>query len=68
MDVDSADIIASLMALKKEVEETTGSSLKMTITGATEAHILAKELAEAKIGVILNPVRPFPYFWDAKRM
>ncbi|KLO20165.1 composite domain of metallo-dependent hydrolase [Schizopora paradoxa] len=68
VDVHSADIIASLISLKKEVQESTGSLLKMTITGATEAHILAKELAEANVGVILNPVRPFPYFWDARRI
>lgn len=40
----------------------------MTLTGATEAHILAKEIGEAGIGVILNPVRPFPYVWDSRRM
>jgi len=68
VDVHNADVIASLLKLKKEVEQSTGSSLKMTITGATEAHILAREIAEANVGVILNPVRPFPYTWDSRRI
>ena len=40
----------------------------MTITGATEAHFLAKELAEANVGVILTPARPLPANWEKRRM
>jgi len=40
----------------------------MTIIGGEEAHLLAKELAEADIGVILVPVRPFPGSWESRRM
>ncbi|KAF7330294.1 Carbohydrate esterase family 9 protein [Mycena venus] len=63
-----ADIIASLILLKKEVENAYGQTIQMTITGATEAHLLAKELGEAGVGVILNPARPFPYFWEMRRI
>ena len=40
----------------------------MTIVRATEAHLLAKELANAEIGVIVVPSRPFPYDWQTRRM
>ena len=40
----------------------------MTITGATEAHFLAKVLAEANVGVILTPARPLPANWEKRRM
>ena len=64
----SADIISSLLLLKKEVEEHTGKTMKLTIAGASEAHLLAKELGEADVGVILIPVRPFPREWEKRRM
>ncbi|KAG6849822.1 hypothetical protein H0H93_004631, partial [Arthromyces matolae] len=54
--------------LGKEVEAESGRSIKLTITGAAEAHILAQELGEAGIGVILNPPRPFPYTWEDRRI
>lgn len=68
MDVHSADQIATLLLLKEEVESTTGNSIKLTLTGCSEAHLLAKEIGEAGVGVILNPVRPFPSTWDQRRM
>jgi hypothetical protein len=40
----------------------------LTITGATEAHLLAPELAEAGVGVVLTPPRPFPESWQRRRM
>ena len=46
----------------------TKQTMKMTITGAAEAYILAKELSESGVGVILNPARPFPYAWEGRRM
>jgi len=54
--------------LKKEVEKETRKTMKMTITGAAEAYMLAKELSESGVGVILNPARPFPYVWEGRRM
>ncbi|GLB37491.1 putative amidohydrolase family protein [Lyophyllum shimeji] len=68
IEAHSADIIATLIILKKEVEAETGKTMTMTITGGAEAHILAKELAEARVGVILNPSRPFPYVWEDRRI
>ncbi|KAL5535942.1 hypothetical protein ACEPAF_4036 [Sanghuangporus sanghuang] len=68
IDVHSVDHIATLLMLKKEVELTTGTALRLTLTGASEAHLLAQELGEARVGVILNPVRPFPATWDQRRI
>ena len=68
VDADSADIIATLVLLKKEVEDRTGAKIHMTLTGAIEAHLLAKELAEADIGIIQVPARPFPTVWERRRM
>lgn len=64
----SADVIASLLALKQEVEDKAGHVIKLTILGGSEAHLLAKELSDAEVGVILNPVRPYPYNWEDRRM
>lgn len=65
--VESADIIASLIQLKYEVEQANGSSIKLTLSGASEAHLLAKELGEAGVGVILTSPRPFPLSWESRR-
>lgn len=68
IEAHSADIIATLLILKQQIEVGTWKSLKMTITGASEAHLLAKELADAGVGVILTPARPFPGLWEDRRM
>ncbi|KAI0748925.1 composite domain of metallo-dependent hydrolase [Fomes fomentarius] len=68
IETSSADIISSIIALKAEVERKLSTSLKVTIIGAAEAHILAKELGEANIGVILSPARPFPNSWEERRI
>ncbi|KAI0029653.1 hypothetical protein K488DRAFT_88507 [Vararia minispora EC-137] len=65
--VDSADIIATLIDLKREVEAHTGAEMKLTVLGAAEAHILADELAAASVGVLVQP-RSFPYAWDSRRI
>ena len=62
IEVNSADIIATLVQLKQEVEGKIGTELKMTIIGGAEAHLLATELAEAKVGVVLFPPRAFVSF------
>lgn len=54
--------------MKKEVEKKTGVPIKLTISRATEAHLLAKEIAEADIGIVVVPSRPFPYDWQSRRM
>lgn len=68
MHTHSADVIATLILLKKEVEHHTQNKLKLTIAGGGEAHLLAKELGAAKVGVILNPARPFPLAWESRRV
>ena len=68
IEAHNADVIATLIILKKEVELENKKSIQMTITGATEAHLLARELAEAQIGVILTPSRPSPKYWEERRM
>ncbi|KAF6761161.1 amidohydrolase [Ephemerocybe angulata] len=68
IEAHSADIIATLVILKKEIEVDTRKLIKMTITGGAEAHLLAAELAEAGVGVILVPSRSFPYTWENRRI
>jgi len=68
VEAHSADVIATLILLKKEVEEKTGTIIQMTIAGATEAHLLVKEIADANIGVVFRPSRPFPNKWEQRRM
>lgn len=68
LHTDSADQIASLIALKAEIETEAGTRLRMTIAGGAEAHLLAQELADAEIGVILLHPRPYPSGWESRRM
>ncbi|KAI6157316.1 hypothetical protein BKA82DRAFT_4055541 [Pisolithus tinctorius] len=67
VDAKNADIIASLLALKAEVEAQSNVPMKMTIVGGAEAHLLAQELASANVGVIIAPVRSFPFYWEGRR-
>ena len=66
--VESADAIASLIRLKAEVEEDLETTIKFVFAGATEAHLLAKEIGESGAGVIIAPTRPFPHSWEERRM
>ena len=66
--VESADAIASLIRLKGEVEEDLNTTLKFVFAGATEAHLLAKEIGKSGASVILAPTRPFPHSWEERRM
>lgn len=49
-----------------EIEEHTGNPLRLVISGASEAHILASELGHAGIGVIQR-AHQYPGSWDAMR-
>ena len=60
--------MTSIIKLKQEVEAQSGHSLKLTFYGASEAHIIAQEIADANIGVIIAPSRPYPYAWEDRRM
>ncbi|KAJ3788928.1 hypothetical protein GGU10DRAFT_409044 [Lentinula aff. detonsa] len=66
--VHNADIMASLLQLKTEVERRSESAIRMTFAGASEAHLLAKEIGAAGVGVIIAPARSFPAFWDMRRI
>ncbi|KDQ09069.1 hypothetical protein BOTBODRAFT_165096 [Botryobasidium botryosum FD-172 SS1] len=66
--VDKADHMATLLVLKKQVEGKTGKTLRLSFAGGLEAHLLAKEIGEAGVGVILNPVRSFPTTFDQLRI
>ena len=70
VEVESADIIASLLALKAEVEEALAlpAPLRLTLAGAREAHLVAREIALAGAGVVFTQPRPFPKTWEAHRM
>ncbi|CAA7260052.1 unnamed protein product [Cyclocybe aegerita] len=68
IEVDSADIMANLLILKADVEDKIGSMMRMVFSGATEAHLLAEEIGNANVGVILSPARPFPMVWDQRRI
>lgn len=61
-------MIATLLQLKREVESQTKKTLKLTLVGAAEAHLLAEEIGDAGVGVILLPARSYPYTWEQKRM
>ncbi|THH28656.1 hypothetical protein EUX98_g5538 [Antrodiella citrinella] len=68
VEADSADIIATLILLKKEVEAKFHSDVQLTIIGGLEAHLVAKELAAAHVGVLQVPSRPFPAVWEKRRI
>ncbi len=68
MTVYSADVMASLIQLKQETERIFGKRIRMTFLGAPEAHLLATEIGNAGVGVILGRVRPFPNDWQSRRM
>lgn len=68
MEAESADVIATLITLKKEVDKATHQNLKLTLVGAAEGHLLAREIGDAGVGVILVPSRSFPGTWQQKDM
>ncbi|KAK3723497.1 hypothetical protein LTR37_001749 [Vermiconidia calcicola] len=72
--VHSADLIASLLRLKAEVEaamerETMrdGTAIRMIIVGGAESWIIADALAKANVGVVLAPFLAFAESWDQRR-
>ncbi|CAE6451909.1 unnamed protein product [Rhizoctonia solani] len=68
IQVHKADDMATLLEIKAEVEDLTSVPLRLTFAGATEAHIIAKEIAAAGVGVIVIPSRSFPSSWDQARV
>ena len=60
--------MAALLRLKNEIEEDQDASLRFVFSGAEEAHLLAEYIAEADVGIIVIPARPFPHSWEQRRM
>ncbi|KAF2263032.1 hypothetical protein CC78DRAFT_519114 [Lojkania enalia] len=78
LSVHSADTIATIIALKSEIESAISSAahstpsvsehkLRVIIIGGAESHLLAAELAHASIPVILAPLLPHAQSWDQRR-
>ncbi|EGO21300.1 hypothetical protein SERLADRAFT_417630 [Serpula lacrymans var. lacrymans S7.9] len=68
VDVDSADIMGTLLLLKAEYEKASGKRLQLTFAGASEAHLIAKEISKAGVSVIVTLPKPFPDTWDQRRI
>ncbi|KIJ10532.1 hypothetical protein PAXINDRAFT_119408, partial [Paxillus involutus ATCC 200175] len=67
VDVDSADIMATLLHLKGDYERVSGNTLQLTFVGALESHLIAKEIANAGVSVIITQPKPYPDTWDQRR-
>lgn len=52
MGVDSADVMATLLKLKAEVEDVKDSTIKFVFSGASEAHLVAEDIGNASPDVI----------------
>jgi len=76
--VHSADGIASVLKLKDAVDKAVaasntassgsqGEAINMVLVGGAEAYLLASELAEAKVGVVLAPLNSYRSTWDQRR-
>lgn len=68
----SADTIAAVLNVKKDVEEAItksegGGSIRLVIIGGAEAHLVAGGLAAAKVGVVLAPLFSYANTWDQRR-
>ncbi|GIZ39836.1 hypothetical protein CKM354_000320300 [Cercospora kikuchii] len=73
IDVHSADTTAALLRVKLEIEQAisttkrSSTKLRLIILGGAESHLLTKELAEAKVGVILAPLFSYRETWEQRR-
>ncbi|GAB7358216.1 hypothetical protein MBLNU230_g0368t1 [Neophaeotheca triangularis] len=72
ISVHSADIIASLLRVKSEIDQVLEVSskakpLRLIIIGGAESHLVAPELAAAEVGVVLAPMLPYAVEWDQRR-
>ncbi|OTB10932.1 hypothetical protein K445DRAFT_322572 [Daldinia sp. EC12] len=70
--VHSADVIATLLKVKESVDAAIassrgGGSISLVIIGGAESFLLADELAEANVGVVLNPLLSYRNSWDQRR-
>ncbi|KAK8204792.1 amidohydrolase [Phyllosticta capitalensis] len=65
--VDSADTIASILRMKATVEKAANSKIRIALVGGAESHLVANELAEADVGVVLAPLLQYSQSWDQRR-
>lgn len=66
----NADVIAALLRVKSDVEKVIHSpkcNVRLVIVGGAEAHLVASELADAAVGVVLAPIKSFGVSWDQRR-
>jgi len=63
----SADIIASVLKVKAAVDASTKSSIRLVILGGAESWLIAEDLAEAKVGVVLSPLLSYRTTWEERR-
>nr|POE88247.1 hypothetical protein CFP56_11476 [Quercus suber] len=67
LTVHSADVIATILSMKKEVESASLGPLNLIILGGAESHLLAPELAAANVSVVLAPLLAYSDSWDQRR-
>lgn len=69
VDVHKADTIAALIKMKSGIDKVMpdGKKLMLVIYGGAEAHVVASELAAAKIPVVLAPAFPYAETWEQRR-
>ncbi|CAK7234246.1 hypothetical protein SBRCBS47491_008884 [Sporothrix bragantina] len=65
--VHSADAIASILSVKKEVEAASSSNIRLTLLGGAESFLVADELAAAHVGVVLAPFVSYRTSWEQRR-
>ncbi|KAI4593686.1 hypothetical protein KJ359_009170 [Pestalotiopsis sp. 9143b] len=65
--INTADGIASVLKLKKQIESASGSTIKLVIIGGAESHLVADELAAADVGVVLSPLFAYRVTWEQRR-
>jgi imidazolonepropionase-like amidohydrolase len=67
LSVHSADAISALVRLKSTVESASKTPLRLVVLGAAESYLVAKELADADVAVVLAPLLPWAQSWDQRR-
>ncbi|KFA52757.1 hypothetical protein S40293_00862 [Stachybotrys chartarum IBT 40293] len=73
LTINGVEGIATALRIKSEVESLLATSsaapkIRLAIIGGAESHLVAKELAEADVGVILSPLQSTGGAWDQRRV
>ncbi|KXN81595.1 hypothetical protein AN958_04405, partial [Leucoagaricus sp. SymC.cos] len=68
INVDSADIMSTLIRLKESYKRQTRDNFDLTFVGASEAHLIAHEIAKEGISVAITMPRPYPGSWESQRI